>query len=168
MKKLMIPIVILAFLYSCDNPSNQETDATEDMTVDTTEEDMAAISKAGEALIEALENDNLSGILDGLAEDHITMAPNEPLLANEATLRSWHQSRIDAYTFNSTFSTEDIKIKGDIAVERWSSNYTLTARTGDEVIEGEFKGLWMWMRQADGSWKLTWSIWNSDLPVDGN
>ena len=112
--------------------------------------------------------DDIPGILAGLSADHITLAPNEPLLADEQRYRAWHQSRIDSFTFSITFSSEDIRLEGDLAVERWSSALKLTPRAGGTDIEDQSKGLWVWQRQADGTWKLLWSIWNSDNAIVPN
>ncbi len=131
-------------------------------TGSSSEADLAAIAEAGEQLIAALNEDDIPGILAGLSADHITLAPNELLLADEQANRAWHQSRIDSFTFSSMFTSEDIRLEGDLAVERWSSAIKLTSRSGGTDIEDQSKGLWVWQRQADGSWKLLWSIWNSD------
>ncbi len=137
-------------------------------TGSSSEADLAAIAEAGEQLIAALNEDDIPGILAGLSADHITLAPNEPLLADEQRNRAWHQSRIDSFTFSITFSSEDIRLEGDLAVERWSSVLKLTPRAGGTDIEDESKGLWVWQRQSDGSWKLMWSIWNSDNAIVPN
>lgn len=31
-----------------------------------------------------------------------------------------------------------------------------------QEVSDSIKGLWVWERQEDGSWKLLWSIWNSN------
>ena len=51
-----------------------------------------AISEAGIALTDALNTDDVDGILAGLTEDHLTMAPNEATL-DMSNLRAWHQDR---------------------------------------------------------------------------
>ncbi len=130
------------------------------------EADLAAIGEVRDQLIAALRADDIPGILAGLTADHITMAPNTPALANEEALTSWHQGRIDEYTFGSTFSSEDIRLEGDYAIEWWSAVTRLTPKAGGADIEDKNKGLWVWQRQPDGSWKLLWSIWNSDNPVE--
>ncbi len=146
---------IIAFCFAaCAQP--------DEGTGSSSEADLAAIAEARERILAAMNEDDIPGIQAGLSADHITLAPNELPLADEQTLRAWHQSRIDSFTFSSTFTSEDIRLEGDLAVERWSSAIKLTPGAGGTDIEDQSKGLWVWQRQADGSWKLLWSIWNSD------
>ena len=92
------------------------------------------------------------------------MAPDGPTPPNNRALAEWHQARIDRYKFRTTFTSDDVQIRGDIAIERWSSEVRLVPRDDGETVEDSSKGVWIWERQQDGTWKLLWSIWNSDLP----
>ena len=152
---------IIAFCFAACAQPDEGTGAS-------SEADLAAIAEAREQLIAALNEDDIPGIHAWLSADHITLAPNEPQLADEQTLRAWHQSRVDSFTFSSMFSSEDIRLEGDLAVERWTSAIKLTPRAGGPNIEDQSKGLWVWQRQADGTWKLLWSIWNSDNAIVPN
>ena len=124
--------------------------------------DLARIGEARAGLATALRSDDLPGILAELAEEHITMAPDVPALSNDEALAAWHQERIQGFKTAIQFTTEDIRLVGDYGIERWSSRMTLTPRAGGDEIESRGKGLWVWQREADGSWKLLWSIWNRD------
>jgi len=128
------------------------------------EADPTAISEAREQLIAALNNDNVDGIMAILTGDHITMAPNEPALALTA-LRAWHQSRISESKLDMSFTSEEILMVGDWAFERWTSSLTLTPTAGGSPTRDSNKGIWVWKRQADGTWRLARSIWNSDIPI---
>jgi ketosteroid isomerase-like protein len=129
------------------------------------EADRTAIREAGMALTDALNADDVDGILAGLTEDHLTMAPNEPAL-DMSNLRAWHQARVDQFVSRFEFSSEEIITAGDWAYERWASKFTLTPRTEGDPVSGASKGIWVWQRQTDGGWKLARSIWNSDLPIE--
>jgi ketosteroid isomerase-like protein len=161
MKAFFLMILVMGFyLKACMQP--------DESTNTSSETDLSAITEAGQRLITALKEDDIPGILGELSEDHITLAPNDLALADEQGLRSWHQSRIDSFTFDINYTSEDIRIEGDMAVERWSSTPKLSPRNGGPAIEGQSKGLWVWHRQPDGSWKLLWSIWNSDNAIESN
>ena len=132
-----------------------------------TEADRAAVEAASLMVQRALAENNIDAILAALTtEDHLTMAPNEPILPNGPDLRSWHEARIAAAptaVFETT--TEGIVIAGDMAIQRWSSNVSVTSPDGGAPIADNLKGIWVWQRQPDDTWKLYWSIWNSDNPV---
>lgn len=129
------------------------------------DEDLAAIAEARTNLLEALRSDDVPGIIAVLTDDHLTMAPDGPTPPDNRALAEWHQARVDLYQFKSTFNSNDIQVHGDIAIERWSSDIQLIPRDGGETVEDSSKGVWIWERQQDGTWKLLWSIWNSDLPA---
>ena len=154
MRKLfiLIPALSLMIIFACaekvDIESNKE-----------------AVANARDQLIDALNTDDVDGIMAGLTDDHITMAPNEPALADMVKLRNHHEERIENYTLNYSFTTDEIEILGDWAFERFSSAVTVTPRSGDVSMNSKSKGIWIWKRQTDGTWKLARSIWNSDLPL---
>lgn len=129
----------------------------------TLDEDLARIGTAREALSRAIAEDDVDGIMAQLTDDHLTMPPDVPMPPDNGALRQWHQARIDAYTFRADFVTDDVQVHGDIAIERWSGASTLTSRDGTSEIQDDGKGVWIWERQPDGSWKLLWSIWNSNV-----
>lgn len=134
-----------------------------DDTAASLEEDLADLTTVSNALTTAIVEDDVEGIMAHLTDDHVTMPPGGPMLPNNDALRQWHQARVDDYRYSADFVTEDIQVRGDLAIERWSGTSTLSARDGSAEIEDDVKGVWIWERQADGSWKLLWSIWNSNL-----
>jgi ketosteroid isomerase-like protein len=148
----IVALVILVYLCSCSTQTS-------------TEEDLAAIAVTRDQLTTALIEDDVDGILSPLTDDHITMAPNEPALDDLATLRQWHERRIEEYTMDGSFSSLEVRVAGDWAFECWSFPYTLTPKTGGIPVQGKNKGIWIWKRQRDGTWKLARSIWNSDNPL---
>src|SRR6185295_15838251 len=48
---------------------------------------------------------------------------------------------------------------------RWALDST--PKRGGKTVHDEGKGVWIWRRQADGSWKIARAIWNSDLSHAG-
>ncbi len=155
---LLVALLLVAALAACAQPNGQP--------VDTREADLAAITEAGEQLMAALNADDVPGILAGLTADHITMAPDVAALADRDALTSWHQWRIDNFTTRIAFSSEEIRLLGDYAVQRWSTQLQLVPREEGVGVDGRSKGVWVWQRQADGSWKLLWSIWNHDSTAE--
>lgn len=127
-------------------------------------EDLAAIADAGARLKSAMSLDNVPGIMAELTDDHLTMPPDGPTPPNSQALADWHQARMDQFAFESVFTTEEVRVLGDIAIERFSGSTRLVPREGGEDVVDSTKGVWIWERQEDGSWKILWSIWNSNLP----
>ncbi len=132
------------------------------------EDDLAAISAARGQLISAMDAGDVPGIMAGLTDDHLTMPPNEPMPPNNSALTTWHENGVDQVSFEGDFTTDDIQVNGGLAIERFSGEIRVVPRGGGEETVDSTKGIWIWKRQEDGSWKLFWSIWNSNLPVEGN
>jgi ketosteroid isomerase-like protein len=130
------------------------------------ETDRAAVEEVSRAGQSAIRANDIDAILAVLTVDHLTMAPNQPILPNGPDLRSWHEARIAAApTAEFETTTESMVISGDMAIQRWSTNVSVASPDGGPPITDKLKGLWVWQRQPDDTWKLYWSIWNSDNPV---
>jgi ketosteroid isomerase-like protein len=128
------------------------------------EPDPAGIAEASRQLVDALNNDGVDQIMAALTGDHITMAPNEPALPL-TVLRAWHENRIRESSLAISFKSEELITAGEWAFERWTSSLTRTPKDGGSPTRDTSKGIWIWKLQADGSWRLARSIWNSDNPL---
>ena len=84
---------------------------------------------------------DVAGIIAVLTDDHLAMAPDGPTPPDNRALAEWHQARIDQYQFESAFSSDDIQVHGDIAIERWSSDIRLIPRDGGETVEDSSEGV---------------------------
>ena len=125
-------------------------------------EPLEAIAATRQQLVDAIAEDDVDGIMAALSGDHLTLPPGEPMPPNNQALAQWHRQRIDNVGLEIIPGTQEVEVFGDIAVERWDSQVRASPRDGSRVIEDSNKGLWVWARQADGSWKLWLSAWNSD------
>ena len=65
------------------------------------------------------------------------------------------------------YTSSDIVVAGDWAFEHFSGNLTTTLKAGGEPIVETLKGIHIYQRQADGSWRIAWDTWNSDNPPPG-
>ncbi len=130
-------------------------------------EDLTAIREAGDQLVAALRSDDVPGIMAALTDDHFTMPPDQPTPPDNEALAAWHQARIDQFAFESEMTTEETRLYGDLAIQRWSVDNRLVPKGEGEVQTDSSKGVWIWERQEDGAWKLLWSIWNSNLSAEG-
>ncbi len=133
-----------------------------EQTAASVQADIAAIGEARQQLIDAINADDVEGIMAGLTDDHLTMPPNEPTPQTLDALRSWHERRIAEFTIDFDVSSLEMEISGDWAINRFSSINTLTPRDSGASIQNTSKGLWIWHHEPDGSWKLSRSIWNND------
>ena len=56
-------------------------------------------------------------------------------------------------------------VSGDLAVHRFTGELTLTPKAGGDAVTEAIKGLHVLRKQADGTWKITQDVWNTDRPA---
>lgn len=123
---------------------------------------------AGNARAAAAMNSNdVEGWLANYTADAIVMAPNQPAWRGTDGIRAGAKGLMDMFAVsNASFTTEEVKVSGDLAVETGTFEMTMTPKQGKAVTD-KGKYIAIWERQADGSWKITRDIFNSDLPMTG-
>ena len=102
------------------------------------------------------------------ADDIVIMAPNEPMASGVDAAREWGNEFFGMFSATvSSYTSDDIVIMGDVAIERYSGLFTVTPKAGGDAMAETIKGIHVYRRQADGSWKMTHDVWNSDEPLPG-
>jgi ketosteroid isomerase-like protein len=98
------------------------------------------------------------------SEDAVVMPPNAASATTKEAIRAlWKDLLTDA---NISWKTKNVEVaqSGDLAFSSGAYEVTLNDPTGKPVNDrGKF--LEVWKKQADGKWKCTMDIWNSDLPA---
>lgn len=98
------------------------------------------------------------------SEDAAVMPPNAASATTKEAIRAlWKDLLTDA---NISWKTKKVEVaqSGDLAFSSGAYEVTLNDPTGKPVNDrGKF--LEVWKKQADGKWKCTMDIWNSDLPA---
>ena len=155
MKKVFFVFAIVsAFVLSGCAPTAPQVDV---------EADEAAIKKAFDESTVAL-NANDGSIVDLGTEDVVVMYKNGPAVTGKEAVRARQQELMSQLTFEETRSVDEVVVSGDWAFVRWSGKGTTTPRDGGEPSEFDRKGIAIYQRQPDNSWKNARVIWNSNLP----
>ena len=130
--------------------------------------DVQAISEASVAWDKAWESGDAEALVSQFyTPDAVTMAPNQPASVGRQAIRSASQKYFDQYTEETRGTLEDVRVSGDLAVARGTSEGTSTPKASGASARYKEKFLTAFQRQADGSWKAFWDIYNSDLPAPG-
>jgi ketosteroid isomerase-like protein len=79
----------------------------------------------------------------------------------EKTMTGWMQSESKLKEFTST--TISVEGAGDLAVQ--VGRYFQTYEMSGKVIADTGKFVTVWRKQVDGSWKMAYDIWNTDIPA---
>jgi ketosteroid isomerase-like protein len=127
-----------------------------------TSADQQSVSQVGERELSAFSAGDIDGNLATLTQDVVMMPPNEQLLTGSAGVRSWLRRVHDQFTINARYTESHVDVAGDWAIQRYVGVGTITPKKGGSPIEERFKGIHIYRRQPDGSWRIAQDIWNSD------
>jgi ketosteroid isomerase-like protein len=124
-----------------------------------------AIQAADSAQGAALIRGDTAGAAAYYADDAIVMAPNDNIAkGHDAIVKAI--GNIFAAGKITAFSThrEDLLVTGEYAIETLSYAMTIQPKTGKPMSD-KGKGLTVFKKQSDGSYKAIRDIFNSDLPA---
>jgi uncharacterized protein (TIGR02246 family) len=124
-----------------------------------------AIVSANARFIDANKRGDTAAVAANYADDAIVMMPNMAAWrGHDAVQKGMVEFLSQMAVKDLSLKTEDVAVRGDVAVETGSYEMTVRSKAGKE-IKDKGKYVTVWKRQADGTWKITRDINNSDLPA---
>ena len=125
--------------------------------------DSEAIAAGHAGFWSAFAVEDIQSMSEYLTEDHIMMPPNQAqLVGREAAQELWREGFSGAKV-EAKSRSRDVIVAGDMAVDRFNWAMVITPRDGSPSTEDTGECMWIWRKEGDGRWRLTMSIWNSDL-----
>lgn len=109
-------------------------------------------------------NGDFDSVIDLYLDNAIRMNPNTPALAGKEAIRSSFVSFYENNNFEFKNTPVDVFIAGDYAIIRGIYKGYTESKSDDIKFRDEGKWMTIRKRQSDGSWKILFDIWNSDLP----
>ena len=148
-------IVLLSFAFVCLAPAADTKSAIEKALRDLDAQWSAA----------AGAND-LDKTVSFYSDDAIVMPPNAPGATTKETIRSaWKEMLTTPGAAISWKATKvEVAKSGDLACVSGAYEQTTIDASGKPVTD-RGKYVEVWEKQADGKWKCSADIWNSDLPA---
>jgi len=112
-----------------------------------------------EAYNEAFNRGDAAGCAAFFTEDVMLLPPDQPMIRGRKAFEATYQSRIEDNS-GGTHTNElvDFGVDGDLAYQIG----TYAIADSDPPEKGKFVNILK--RQSDGSWKVSVSIFNSDMP----
>jgi ketosteroid isomerase-like protein len=100
------------------------------------------------------------------SDDAIVFPPNATSAATKETVRNLWKDLLAAPGLVISWKPSKVKLGHNGAMAWVSGAYELTMNdAGGKPINDRGKYLEVWEKQADGNWKCSADMWNSDLPV---
>lgn len=150
---LVSTLAILCFTFSCQK---QDTEA-----------DITAIKEMLDKYAVGCNTGDFDFWLSLWADEGIQMPPDTPARIGKEQIREAMKPVFDQMNYDIAItSIDDAKVFGDLGVTY--CNYTLAAtpKAGGETINvmPNGKALTLYERQSDGSWKIVYDCFNSNVP----
>ena len=123
--------------------------------------DTSALRQHDKAIADAANAGNFAAAVSYYQDDAGLLLPNTAVVQGREPIRKWLAANPPIAGF--TIEPVDIDGRGDLAYVRGNYSLTLTP-PGAAAIHDRGKFVEIWRKQADGSWKIKWDIFNSDLP----
>ena len=97
----------------------------------------------------------------GYAPDAVELAPNRPAVHGREAIAKYLGSFPHLTSFNTT--TIDLTGSGDLAYQYGTYHMVMEGPEGSMTDDGKF--IELWKRQPNGSWKVVYDVFNSDVPL---
>ena len=130
------------------------------------EDDVADITRTTHEWVAAFEAEDAAHAATFLTDAAVLVPPNEAVVTGAEAIEAWSQRMFDGMTVQEATTTVGaVRVAGDWAVSH--GEWQMTMSVGGATVGDTTRYLLVWERQADGSWKVAYDIWNSALPVAG-
>ncbi len=129
-----------------------------------TEADVAAINAVRDREITLVVAGNVDSLVALYTPDVAMMPPNEPAVNGQDALRKWTKTMVSQATVSGRYTSSQVTVSGDWAVDRYTGVLTVTPKAGGGPTEEQIKGVHIMQRGADGTWRIAQDVWNSDAP----
>jgi len=154
--QIIVPVIIVvAMVLAGCQPNGQA------MLSDT---DRAAIKKTSEQIVALFDAKDYPALVKLYAEDAILFPSNAPnVKGHEAIIR--YCQKFPPYS-NYRHETQEIEGMGNLVYDLENFSFTLMP-PGVPAYQITGRCIWIWQKQADGSWKVWREIANRDHPAPG-
>ena len=117
-----------------------------------------AIEKMNAEFVDAYNRGDIAAIATGYTEDSAVLAPNQPTVRGKQAIETLFKGMIEEIGGTASIGIVEMADAGDLAYA-WA---TYSLEGGEQSDAGKFVEIYN--RQADGSWKIRLTIFNSDNP----
>src|SRR5882672_11466294 len=109
--------------------------------------------------------DNIEKTLSYWADDAIVMSPGEPQLKGKEAIRAMVEgtSKVPGFKISWEPLSVEVSKSGDMAYMVEQNQITVNDSLGHPITQYN-KGVTVWKKQADGSWKNVIDIFNANPP----
>ena len=99
-------------------------------------------------------------------DDGVQMPPDTPVRIGKEHIREGMKPAFDQMNLDIAITIEEAKVYGDLGLTRCRYTLKMTPKAGGATINAmpDGKALTLYERQSDGSWKIVYDCFNSNMP----
>jgi uncharacterized protein (TIGR02246 family) len=127
--------------------------------------DVTPIDKVRDEFLAGFNARDAARISATYTADAVLMPPNQGTVTGRDAIKAFNKNLFESYSAKIAFAPAETKIFGDRALDRGTYMIELTEKAGGGRSKEEGKYLVLLQRQADGSWKVTHDIDNTNGPA---
>lgn len=161
-------LFLMAFTLACQSAQQSPVDTRPEpqSTADTRPADEAALRKLEDEWSKAAGDKDLAKTVSYYSDDALVMPSNAPTANTKDAVRKVWSDTLTSPGFSGGWKTTKAEVarSGDIGYTSGTYEFTMNDASGKPATD-RGKYVAVWKKQADGSWKCTVDIWNSDLPA---
>jgi ketosteroid isomerase-like protein len=120
---------------------------------------------AHEAYTTAINSNNLDSLTGMFTDDVVFLAAHAPPIVGKAAVRKWAEDYLKAFTTHWDKTSQEFKVAGDWAFERYSYKSTDTPKAGGAAVNDTGWGLVIYHHDADGKWRVARDAFSTDTPM---
>ena len=130
------------------------------------ESDLVAIKKMLNQYAKGFNTGDLDFWISLWADDGVQMPPNAPAMIWKDQIQDNMKPKFDRFNMNIEIDIVEAKVFGDLGLTRCTYSLDRTPKAGGDLIHAmaDGKALTLYERQSDGSWKIVYDCFNSNLP----
>jgi uncharacterized protein (TIGR02246 family) len=129
-----------------------------------TADDVADITRTTHEWVAAFEAGDPQRAASFFTDDAVLVPPNEAVVAGAEAIEEWSRRMFDGVTVEEATTTVGaVRVAGDWAVSH--GEWQMTLSVGGVTVSDTTRYMLVWERAPDGSWKISYDIWNSALPL---
>jgi ketosteroid isomerase-like protein len=157
MKKTLFcgSLALMLLAAACTQPAPPDTRAADEATIKELDTQWSKVATAGD----------VDGAVSYYSDDASVLPPNAPIANTKPAIRAaWAALLTPDVTVSWQITKVEVARSGDLGYAMGTYVVALKNVAGNPVVE-RGKLVEVWKKQADGKWKVTADIFNSDAPA---
>ncbi len=153
---VLAAVATLNLLVACEPDRHEKVGGSDEMAI------MTVIDELTDAYVARDWNEFAGHFTD----DGVWMPPGLAPLSGKDEWWSFVQQWWDSSEIRDMgVTTEELVVIGSWAIERHTEFQVVVFGDDSEPVSLYFKGIWIFRRQDDGTWKIAQYIWNETVPA---